>query len=132
MEAPGEVSGFWCQAFAVKITQDQAPFCLSVGCPIFLDHVYPLGGSDAESNAWPDHGANADVRLCAFAIVPAGRALEDWRADVSLGPNSLKHRVWFVAQFDDCVEGHTLMPLGAQPFNHLRKPYMLSPYMLSP
>ena len=44
---------------------------------------------------------------------------------MSLGPNSLEHLVQFVAQIDDCVEGHPLMPLGAQPVNHLRKPHSL-------
>lgn len=44
---------------------------------------------------------------------------------MTLGPNSLKHLIRFVAQIDDCVEGHILMPLGAQPFDHLWKPYSL-------
>jgi hypothetical protein len=45
--------------------------------------------------------------------------------DVSPGSNSLQHRVQVIAQFDDSVEGHALMPLGAQPIEHFQKPYPL-------
>ena len=30
-----------------------------------------------------------------------------------------------VAQLDECVEGHALVPLRTQPLDHLRKPYSL-------
>lgn len=43
-----------------------------------------------------------------------------------LRPNSLKHRFQIVAQVDDSVEGHVLMPLGAQPRNHFWKPDSLA------
>ena len=121
MSATGDLGGRRGHALAIEIKPTLLPVC----CPIFLKSRCRLGGGDSESSNRQDHGANADVRLRAFANVPALRTLEDRRADVSLGPNSLKHRVQIVAQFDDCVEGHTLMPLGAQPLNHFWKPYSL-------
>ena len=42
--------------------------------------------------------------------------------DVALGSNSLKHRIQVIAQVDDCVEGHALLPAGTQVVNHFRKP----------
>jgi hypothetical protein len=75
---------------------------------------------DRSRVALPDFGVDAtgDVGGCecqSFAI----------KIDVPLGPNSLKHRVQVIAQLDDRFEGHVLSPLGAQPLNHLRKPYSL-------
>jgi hypothetical protein len=101
------------------------PIPLPVRCPTFLKSVYRLGGGDAESNQRQDHGANTDVRVRAFANMPATRAPEDRWADTAFGPNSLKHRVQRIAQADDCVEGNALVPLGAQALDHFRKPHSL-------
>jgi len=46
MDAPDDVGGPSCQAFAAKIK----PLLLSVGCPTFLNHVCRFGVGDAESN----------------------------------------------------------------------------------
>ena len=121
MDTPGDVSGPWYQAFAVKIKL----LLLSVRCPTFLNSVCLLGGGDTESSKRQDHGANTDVGLRAFANMPTPRTPKNWGTDVSLGSNLLKLRVQLIAQLDDCVEGHALMPLKAQPRNHFRKPYSL-------
>jgi hypothetical protein len=71
------------------------------------------------------NGANTDVKLRAWANMPTPRTPKNWGPDVSLGPNSLKHRVQVIAQLDECIEEHALVPLGAQPLNHFRKPYSL-------
>ena len=101
------------------------PIPLAMRRPSFLESVCLLGGGDAESIKRQDQGAHTDVRFSAFANMPTLRTPENWRMDVSLGSNSLQHRVQVIAQFDDSVEGHTLMPLGAQPIEHFQKPYSL-------
>jgi hypothetical protein len=45
---------------------------------------------------------------------------KDRGTDVPFGSDPLKLRVQFIAQLDECVAGHALMPLGAQPLNHFR------------
>ena len=101
------------------------PLLLPVCCPRFLKRAGLLGWSDPESSERQDHRTNADVRLRALANMPTLWAPKNCRANVPVGSNSLQHRVQVIAQLDDCVEGHALMPLGAQPLNHLRKPYSL-------
>jgi hypothetical protein len=51
--------------------------------------------------------------------------LKDGSADVPPASNLLQHRVQVIAQFDHCVEGHALMPLGTQPLNQFREPHPL-------
>src|SRR5271170_2934094 len=58
--------------------------------------------------------------------MPTVRASKNSGMDVSLGSNPLEHPVEVVAQLDDCAEGHTQVPTGAQPLNHFRKPYFAS------
>src|SRR5258708_1441298 len=88
-------------AFAIEIE----PVLLPVGGPTFLKSVCLLGREDTESSKRQNHGANTDVRLRAFANVPTPRTPKNWGTDVSLGSNSLKHRVQVIAQLDDCIEG---------------------------
>ena len=121
MGATGELGGRRGHAFAIEIKL----ILLPIRCPTFLKSVCRLGGGDTESSKRQDHGANTDVRLRAFANMPTQRTPKNWATDVSLGSNSLKRRVQVIAQLDDCVEGHALMPLKAQPLNHFRKPYSL-------
>jgi hypothetical protein len=70
-------------------------------------------------------GANADVWRRALTDIPTLRTLHDRSPDVPLRSNLLEHRVQIVAQLDECVQGHALVPLGTQPLHHLRKPYSL-------
>jgi len=84
--------------------------------------VCRLGGGDAESIKRQDHGSNTDVRLRALANLPAPGTPKNRGTDVSLGSKPLQRRVQVIAQLDDRVKGHVLMPLGAQPFNDFRKP----------
>lgn len=121
MDATGDLGGRRGRTFAIEIK----PILLPVRYPTFLKNVHLLGGGDVESSKRQDHGAHTDVRLRAFANMPTPRTPKNWGMDVSLGSNSLKRRVQVIAQLDDCVEGHALMPLGAQPLNHFRKPYSL-------
>jgi hypothetical protein len=121
MSATGDLGGRRGHAFTIEIK----PNLLPVRCPTFLNGVCMLGGGDTESSKGQDHGANTDVGLRAFANMPTPRTLKNWGTDVSLGSNLLKLRVQLIAQIDDCVEGHALMPLKAQPLNHFRKPYSL-------
>ena len=121
MDASGDFGGRRGQASSIEIKPVPLPIC----CPIFLKSVCQFGSGDAESTERQDNGTNTDVRLRTFANVPTARTSKDRRADVSLGSNSLQHRIQAIAQLDDCVEGHARMPLGAQPLNHLWKPYSL-------
>jgi hypothetical protein len=45
--------------------------------------------------------------------------------DAPFRSDSLKLRIQLIAQFDECVAGHTPMPLHAQPLNHFGKPNSL-------
>ena len=86
-----------------------------------------VGSAAAMPNRMSDK-IMARTLTCGSALLPMYPHFGHLRtggADVSLRPNSLKHLVQFVAQFDNRVEGHTLMPLGPQPLNHFRKPYSL-------
>ena len=65
------------------------------------------------------------MRLCAFTNMPTMRTFKDRGADVPLGSNSLEHRVQAISQFDGSLERYPVMPLGAQCFNHFRKPHSL-------
>jgi hypothetical protein len=121
MDARADLGGRRGHAFAIEIK----PVLLPVRCPTFLKSICPLGGGDIESSKRQDHGVDTDVRLRALANMPTPRTPKNWGTDVSLGSNSLKRRVQVIGQLDDCVEGHALMPLGAQPLNHFRKPYSL-------
>ena len=49
-------------------------FLLPVLSPSFLKIGCLSGGGDAESNECQDHGANADMRLRAFAHLPTIQA----------------------------------------------------------
>jgi hypothetical protein len=42
--------------------------------------------------------------------------------DLRFRSDPLKLRVQFIAQLDECVAGHALMPLLTQLLNHFRKP----------
>jgi hypothetical protein len=120
MDATGDFGGWGGQASAMEIK----PVLLAICGQIFLKSVCQSGG-DTESTERQDHGTNTDVRLRTFANVPTPRTPKDRRADMSLGSNSLQHRIQAIAQLDDCNEGHARIPLGAQPLNHFRKPYSL-------
>jgi hypothetical protein len=95
---------------------------LPMSRPAFFDGAYLRGRSDPESTKRQDHGANADVQICAFAYMPTARTFQDRRIDVALRSDPLKLRVQFISQFDKCVAAHALMPLRAQSLNHFRKP----------
>ncbi len=84
-----------------------------------------LGGRDTESSKRQYYGANANVRLRAFANMPTVRTPKNSGTDLALGSNSLKCCVQLIAEPDDRVEGHALVPLGTQPLNHFRKAYSL-------
>jgi hypothetical protein len=101
------------------------PIPFSVLCPTFLKSVNLLGGRDTESSKRQYYGANANVRLRAFANMPTVRTPKNSGTDLALGSNSLKCCVQLIAEPDDRVEGHALVPLGTQPLNHFRKPYSL-------
>jgi hypothetical protein len=121
MDATGDLAGRRRPAFAIDIK----PILVPVRCPAFLKSACLLGGGDTESSKRQDHGANTDVRLRAFANMPTPRTPKNWGTDVSIGSNSLKRRVQIITQLHDCVEGHALMPLGAQLLNYFREPYSL-------
>ena len=95
------------RSFAIKI--EAIP--LSLSCPSFLKSPSRFGRGDTESVECQDQSADADVRRRARACVAALPAPENRRTDVSLGSNSLKHRIQIVPQFDDCFERHALVPL---------------------
>jgi hypothetical protein len=118
MHATGSLWGRRGVAFAIEIKH----FLLPVRHPTFFKSMCQFGGGDTESSDRQDHGANTDVGLRGFANVPTVRTPDHGATDVPLGPNAMQHRVQFIAQLDDGVEGHALMPLGAQPLNHFRKP----------
>ncbi len=105
-------------ALAVEIK----PVLLPMSRPAFLDGACLRGRSDPKSTKRQDHGANADVRVCALAYLPTARTFQDRRTDVAFRSDPLKLRVQSIAQFDESVAGHALMPLRAQPLNHFRKP----------
>jgi hypothetical protein len=107
MVATGHLDGPRIGAFTINIKA----ILLSVRRPTFFKSVCLFGGGDTESSERQDHGANANVRFRAWANVPTLPAPENWRVDVSLGSNSLKHRVQIVTQLDNCFERHALMPL---------------------
>jgi len=121
MDATENIGGRRRHTFSIKIKPILLPIC----CPTLFKSFYLLRSGDTESRKRKDHGANTDVRVCAFTNMPATRAPKDRGADVAPGSNPLKHRIQVIAQVDDCVEGHALMPLGAEVFNHFRKPHSL-------
>ena len=98
---------------------------LPVQRPTLFKSLDLLGIGDAESYERQEHCTNADMRMCAFTNMPTMRTFKDRGANVPLGSNSLEHRVQLVPQFDRGLERHPVMPLGAQGFNHFRKPYSL-------
>ena len=112
---PGARSNF---ALAIEIKLVLLP----MSRPAFLDGACLRGSSDPESTKRQDHRANADVRVCALAYMPTTRTFQLWGADVPFRSDPLKLRVQFIAQLDECVAGHALMPLVAQPLNHFGKP----------
>jgi hypothetical protein len=95
------------RCFAIKIKA----IPLSVRSPNFLKGPSRFGGGDTESGERQDQSADTDVRRRARVCVAALPTPENRRTDVSLGPNSLKHRIQIVPQLDDCLERHALMPL---------------------
>ncbi len=99
---------------------------LPVSRPSFLDGARLGRRSDPKSTKRQDHGAHADVRVCALAYMPTARTFKNRGMDVPYRSDSLKLRVQLIAQFDECVAGHAPMPLHAQPLNHFRKPNFLS------
>jgi hypothetical protein len=105
----------------VQIEPLLRPMC----CPCFLKSAGLLGRGEAEAAKRQNHRANADVGLPALANMATLWTLKHCGANVPLRPDSLQHRVQFIAQFDEPVEGHARMPLGAQPLNHLPKPHSL-------
>jgi hypothetical protein len=106
MVATGHLDGPRSGAFTINIKA----ILLSVRRPTFFESVCLFGGDDTESSERQDHGANANVRFRAWTNVPTLPAPENWRVDVSLGSNSLKHRVQIVQQLGDRFERHALMP----------------------
>ena len=98
---------------------------LPVQRPTLFKRLGLLGADDIESYERQEHCTNADMRLPAFTNMPTMRTFKDRGANVPLGSNSLEHRVQLVPQFDRGLERHPVMPLGAQGFNHFRKPYSL-------
>jgi hypothetical protein len=122
MDTLNDLGGWRGHALAVEIKL----ILLAVRCPGFFQSVCLLGGGDPESIKRQDHGAYTNMRLSAFADMPALRTPKNGGTNVSLGSNSLKHTVQFVAQLDDSVEGHAPRPLGAQPLDHFLKPHSLS------
>jgi hypothetical protein len=121
MRATDSLNGRRCSALAIDIEPSLLPVC----SPTFLKSVNRLGGGDTESSNRQDHGANTDVGLRAFADMSTLRTPKNWATDVPFRPNPLKHVVQVVAQLDDGVEGHVLMPRRAQPPNHFWKPHSL-------
>jgi hypothetical protein len=108
-------------ALAIEIK----PVLLPVSRPSFLDGARLGRRSDPKSTKRQDHGAHADVRVCALAYMPTARTFKNWGMDVPYRSDSLKLRVQLIAQFDECVVRHAAMPLHAQPLNHFRKPNSL-------
>ena len=121
MEATRRLRGWRFRAFAVKIE----PILPPVHRPRFLKSLDAFGVRNAESQERKQHGANADVGRRSFTDMPTPRTLHDRSPDVPLRSNLLENRVQIVAQLDECVEGHALVPLRTQPLDHLRKPYSL-------
>ena len=117
----GDFAGRRGHDFCIEIK----PILLPVRCPTFLKSVRLLGGGDTESSKRQYHGANTYARLRASANMPTLRTPKNWGMDLSLRSNSLKHRVQVIAQLDDFIEGHALMPRGAQQLNHFWEPYSL-------
>jgi hypothetical protein len=74
------------------------------------------GPTDSSSSAWPSHERSM-LPDCTSPAFRTTRIVIPLRS----APNSLKHLVQFVAQFDDCFEGHTLLPSGARHLNHFWK-----------
>lgn len=107
---------------AIKID----PLLFSVCRPHLLQEAGLIGRGAPESGERQDDSANADARLRALAHMPTLRAVENWRAEVALRPDSLEHRVEISAQLDEFGAGHVLAPLRAQALDHFRKPYSLS------
>lgn len=93
MGATSDAGRGWLGRFAIKVKAVLLP----VRCPTLLEGVCMLGRGNTESDDRQDHGTNTDVGLGAFADISTSRALEDWRTDVPLGSNSLKHYVQAVS-----------------------------------
>ena len=90
MAATSDFIAYW--GHAIKIN----PLLLPVCCPRFLKKAGLLWRGDPESSDRQDDRANADVRLRALANMPALRTPKNCRANVTVGTNSLQHRVQII------------------------------------
>jgi hypothetical protein len=118
MNADGARGAPCSDALAIEIKAVLLP----MSRPAFLEGACLRGRSDPESTKRQDHGANADVRVCALADMPTARTFQDRGTDVPFRADPLKLRVQFIAQFDERVAGHAPVPLRAQSLNHFGKP----------
>ena len=94
--------------------------------PCLLKGVHLRRSVDIETSDRQDDGANADMRFSAFANVAALRALENGRANLSIGTDSPKHRIEIVTRVYELIERYFSIPPGAQGINHFPELHTLS------
>jgi hypothetical protein len=100
MTASGRLGRYRSFTFAKSIESVLLP----IHRPTLFKRLDLLGIGDAEPHERQEHCTNADMRLRAFTNMPTMRTIEDWRADVPFGSNSLEHRVKAIPQFDGSLE----------------------------
>jgi len=118
MDASAGLNGLRRWFFTVEIK----PVHLPVFRPVSVECLCLLFGGNAESTQCEYQGTNADTRLSAWSSCSTRGTPEDRGADVSLGSNTAKDSIQVVPQLDEDLEGDAIMPMGAQPLNHLWKP----------
>ena len=95
---------------------------LPMRCPGPFEGPRRRGADDAKPCQRENQGADTDTRLGLATRVSAPQARRDGRADLARGPDVAEHGIEFVAQDDERVERHALVPARTQPIDHLRKP----------
>ena len=109
---------------------------LPMRCPGPFEGPRRRGADDAKPCQRENQGADTDTRLGLATRVSAPQARGDGRADLARVPDAAEHGIEFVAQDDEGVERHVLVPARTQPLDHLRKPDALgitarhSPFIL--
>ena len=99
---------------------------LPMRCPSPFEGPRRRGADEAKPCQRENQGADTDMRLGLATRVSAPQARRDGRADLARGPDVGEHGIEFVAQHDEGVERHALVPAPSQSLDHLRKPDALS------
>jgi hypothetical protein len=81
-----------------------------VPSPALVERFDLLGWRDAESAKREDQGPHCNVRLCGFADMPAPRASDGGRPELTVRSNAVKQRVELGGQFNQLFKRQVSAP----------------------